>query len=92
MGNSLIAMAIRDEQLMHEALCFRRSGQVMRLADAGFDTSDRNRVRLEHPEAFWVLEVPITAVWDGIEEPPGGPRWYRDPARLGEHRERLRPS
>lgn len=92
MGNSLIAMSIRNESLMHEALCIRRGGKVVRLAEAGIQSSDRERVRREHPEAFWVVEVPITAVWDGIDEPPGGSGWYRDPERLAAHRERVRVS
>lgn len=91
MGNSLIAMAIRNESLMHEALRIRRNGEVVRLAETGFDSSDRERVRREHPEAFWIVEVPITAVWDGIDEPPGR-SWYRDPGRLAAHRERVRVS
>lgn len=92
MGNSLITMAIRNESLMHEALCIRRDGEVVRLAEAGIGSSDRERVRREHPEAFWVIEVPITAVWDGIDEPPGGSGWYRDPEKLAAHRERVRVS
>ncbi len=91
MGNSLIAMAIRNESLMHEALCVRRQGKVVRLAEAGIASSDREWVRREHPDAFWVVEVPITAVWDGIDEPPGR-SWYRDPERLAAHRERVRVS
>lgn len=82
MGNSLIAMALPGERLMHEALCIRRGGEVVRLAEAGIARSDRERVRREQPDAFWVVEVPITAVWDGIDEPPGGSRWYRDPEKL----------
>ncbi|MBK8999582.1 MAG: hypothetical protein IPM35_28000 [Myxococcales bacterium] len=92
MGNSLIAMSIRNESLMHEALCVRRQGKVVRLAEAGIASSDRERVRREHPDAFWVVEVPITAVWDGIDEPRGDSRWYRDPEKLAAHRERVRLS
>lgn len=36
MGNSLIAMAVPDERLMHEALRIRRNGEVVRLAETGF--------------------------------------------------------
>lgn len=92
MGNSLIAMSIRNEDLMHEALRIRRDGKPVPLAELGIDSSDRERVRREHPEAFWIVEVPIGAVWDGIDEPPGGSRWYRDPEKLAAHRERVRLS
>ncbi len=88
MGNSLIAMAIRNESLMHEALRIRRDGRPVSLAEAGIASSDRERVR----HAFWVVEVPIGAVWDGIDEPPGGSGWYRDREKLAAHRERVRVS
>lgn len=76
---------------MHEALRIRRNGEVVRLAEMGFDTSDRERVRRERPEAFWVVEVPVTAVWDGIDE-PAARSWYRDPEKLAARRERVRLS
>src|SRR5258706_13489648 len=52
----------------------------------------RQRALRDHPEAFFVLEVPHSAIWQPPDEPGGASGWHWKPAVLRAHRAKVRRS
>ncbi len=97
MGNALVMMIVGEEELALSDLEDpdpNKRGLLPLSRPGRWVPAERERIRREHPDAFWTLRVPRTAVWEPPVEPylEKGPDWHRDPALLASHRERVRKS
>lgn len=93
MGNELIITTVPSESLMQERLYVPgKDGQPVRLADLYPDRNEWFRVRSElrerHPDAFYMVPVPLSAVWD----PPGEPYKAKGAKWIPAHRRAMTKS
>lgn len=100
MGNALICFVVPEEMLGLQSLHIHdpKTGKPVPLETERFGAWIPGRLRRQtiekHPEAFFMLPVPYTAVWQLPEEPwrEKGVNWHWRPAVLGSHRKRVRAS
>jgi hypothetical protein len=93
MGSALVMMTVPEELIGFSTLHYRdENGNEMSL-DA---TSHKKRERAfrKHPEAYWMLRVPYSAVWQPPAEPweKYGHDWHWTAALLTAHRREVRRS
>lgn len=87
MGNELIVITVASESLMHENLFVRGDdGRPRRLreiyADRDAWMEARQHLRDRHPDAYYLVPVPLAATW----APPAEPRRKKGATWIPAHR------
>lgn len=75
MGNALIMMTVPQEMIPVAALRTWKGRRAVGIPGVTQPTEWKPRreveaILAEHPDAFWMLPVPRSAVWEPPEEPP----------------------
>jgi hypothetical protein len=98
MGNALVVMVVPEEMLPTQALCTRdpKTGKPRKVHPDGsgwIPAAKWAALLRKHPDAFWPLDVPRTAVWQLPVEPRASrQRWYDDPKLVAKHRRAVHES
>ncbi len=93
MGNALVMMAVPEESLRFSNLYVldEETHKPVRLVQSRGHLTGKQRDALleKHPDAFWMLAVPRSAVWEPPPEPYG---LGEKPALRAEHTKKVRAS
>ena len=98
MGNALVVMVVPEEMLPTQGLQVRdpKTRKPTKVRPDGTrwaSPAQWAKLLREHPDAFWSLDVPRTAVWQLPVEPRAKrTHWYDDPGLVAKHREAVRQS